>query len=531
MFFRWPIPTGALRAALLVFLSLAPAGAGRCGEDGSSPLDLAAEVDRVESAIASGGAREAIDRLKPLVRGHPDRPALARLLAKAYLADGNPFWAERTLAAALANDPGDWESRSWLAWVQLSQGDPELARKTLEAGPAPAAEPGTVRVALLAGMIAHTSGDPEGSLEAISPVSGARTMFEEDRALWDHLWRQQPGWFPPLSVRTEFALGYTSNSTAGSPMDPGVTGNPGPLANLNVFTRLVLPRQGAARAALDFSLRGHGVGDEEARDLSYLEFSLRPAVLIGRRRPLLLGYRAERMLVNDQPSRFYDAHRLEAEFDRAGVSFLLAAGKRTYSNPRRTRYELEGGFGGSVRLPREARLLVAGSVRLYDAQNPAYDQRGATAVAAVRWPAGHGLRGRIALTFSYDNYPHSGGDAGWEVYQSEEKRTDLLGRASFGMWKDIKGSSVGIRYQYAQRNSTIDTAWGSNYSYTEHRATFVVRWRAAYDPWAPRPVRPPGHVGLEYGIGGAGDLHEERIQDLLRQDEQLRQASGCPNLP
>jgi hypothetical protein len=117
------------------------------------------------------------------------------------------------------------------------------------------------------------------------------------------------------------------------------------------------------------------------------------------------------------------------------------------------------------------------------------------------------------------------------VYQSKEKRRDVLGKASLGMWKDLRRTSLGLRYQYAERDSTINTDWGSNYSYTEHRAMFVVRWRANYDPWAPRPVRPPGHVALDYGLAGGGDLHEERIQDLLRQDEQLRQASGCPNLP
>jgi hypothetical protein len=34
-------------------------------------------------------------------------------------------------------------------------------------------------------------------------------------------------------------------------------------------------------------------------------------------------------------------------------------------------------------------------------------------------------------------------------------------------------------------------------------------------------------VTLDYGLKRAGVLYEERIQDLLRQDEQLRQAAGC----
>jgi hypothetical protein len=41
----------------------------------------------------------------------------------------------------------------------------------------------------------------------------------------------------------------------------------------------------------------------------------------------------------------------------------------------------------------------------------------------------------------------------------------------------------------------------------------------------PRAVTPPGHVPLEYGLSEA--RLEERIQDLLRQDEALRGCSLC----
>jgi hypothetical protein len=51
------------------------------------------------------------------------------------------------------------------------------------------------------------------------------------------------------------------------------------------------------------------------------------------------------------------------------------------------------------------------------------------------------------------------------------------------------------------------------------------------DPWAPRVVDPPNHIPLDYGIGLDAEpgLEEERIQDLLRQDETARRGSTCMN--
>jgi hypothetical protein len=517
------------RIACLLLL-LAPASPG--ADPGPPPLDLTAEIARAEASVEAGEGREAIDRLKPLVRAHPGEPVLARLLARAYLVEGNTVWAERVLAAAVRRDAGDWQSRAWLAWVQLSQGDLDVAGRTLEAGPPPAAGPEAVRKGLLSAMVANAGDDPGAVREHLVSVSGEDAMFAEDRALWDHLWRAQPGWRAPLSARVESEMGYTSNLTAGSPMDPGVQGGSGSFARLSLFTRMVTPRHGKVRAAIDLSARGHGVSDDDASDMNYLELSLRPGALIGWRRPVLVAWRAERLYVDDEPSKFYDSNRLETEFDAAGLAFVAGAGKRSYSNPRRTRWELDGGLGRSLRPTPRSLLLLAGSVRFYDAEHPAYDQRGATLVTALRMPAGPRLRARVGLNASYDDYHHSGGLAGFQVYFSEERRKDVLLRGSAELWSRFPGApEVGIRYRYSNRNSTIDQAWSDNYDYTEHRATILFRWRGSFDPWAPKRVRPPRHVRLDYGVSGAGGLADERIQDLLRQDEQLRQASGCPASP
>jgi hypothetical protein len=57
----------------------------------------------------------------------------------------------------------------------------------------------------------------------------------------------------------------------------------------------------------------------------------------------------------------------------------------------------------------------------------------------------------------------------------------------------------------------------------------ALRWDVTLDPWAPRVIAPGDHVALEYGLdsaAGAG-ADEERIQDLLRQDEAARRSSSC----
>ena len=516
------------RTVVLSLLLMTRAALCPCEEREDLPLDPAAEVEETEAVLASGGGRQAIERLKPLVRGRPGEPLLARLLAKAYLAENNPFWAERTLLKAIENNPEDGESRAWLAWVQVSQGDPKIARKTLDAGPSPGTEPEIVRRALLKSLIAHVSGDPEGALESLSTIAGAGTMYQEDRELWDYLWRKQSGWIAPLSARVEVELGHTSDSTAGSPLDPGESGVSSRLARINVFSRLVGRRASAWRPSFDASVKSHGVEEDAASEFSYLELSLRPGVVMGRRRPVLLAYRIERLIMNSHPSKFYEGHRLETEFDIAGISTFMGAGRRTYRDPRRTRFEIDGGFGGMVRLSDNVTMLLGGAVRYFDADHQAYDQRGATILTLLRFPAGPRLSGRLGLRASFDDYPHSGGNAGWEAYFSEEKRRDRLKKASFDLWRKLGRIQLGIRFQYNNRDSTINSMWSSDYEYTERRAMILFRWQRDFDPWAPRPLRPAGHVRLEYGLEGDGDGDEERILDLLRQDEDLRRGSQCP---
>jgi predicted Zn-dependent protease len=69
------------------------------------------EVQVTTCLIRANRNREAIERLKPIAKSHPDNAVFARLLARTYLAEGNAFWALRTLHKVVERDPGDWRGK------------------------------------------------------------------------------------------------------------------------------------------------------------------------------------------------------------------------------------------------------------------------------------------------------------------------------------------------------------------------------------------------------------------------------------
>jgi hypothetical protein len=164
-------------------------------------------------------------------------------------------------------------------------------------------------------------------------------------------------------------------------------------------------------------------------------------------------------------------------------------------------------------------LLLAASVRYHTANDEEFDQLGGSALGLARLLLGRGFYSRMKLSTGVGYYPNSPPDDGGR---------DLLIRPSIGFWSPARhGVRLGVTYEFARRDSTAD----ASFSYTEHRGLFQVRWNMNLDPWAPRAVEPPNHIPLDYGIGLDAEpgLEEERIQDLLRQDETARRGSTCMN--
>ena len=493
--------------------------------------DPACERAAAERLLERGESRQAIERLRAAVSRFPDERALTLLLARGYLLDDNLFWAERTVAAALARDRSDAQLRAWLACVHLRQGDPDLARADLAEEHRPSDGPELARWRLLDVFNARVAGDDEGARAALAAVPRRSEVYPEDRAVWRSLQRSaDPWWLDPLAGMLEVGVGATSNALAGAPTDPGASGTSSGLATLEARGRLAPPASGAWRPALDLELIGNGLVKETYRELSSLEGSARLGGLFtGSHHRLLVGYRAELLFLDQEPSRYAEAHRGELELEAVrGWALLAGGGRRTYRDDRRTRWEGDVSFGGPLLRTAGVPLAAGASVRLADAESPAYDQRGVSAVVVGRAPIGRGWSTRLALSGSWDDYPHSGGSEGLLVFGTMEKRRDLLGRISVGIWTPrARVARFGLEWQYTRRDSTADDRPGFDFDYREHRAMVRVRLDLDGDPWAPRAVHPAGHVPLDWGLGAGGGEQEERILDLLRQDEELRRGSSC----
>jgi hypothetical protein len=507
-----------LLAALI--LSHVPS-AGEC--------DAECERRHATALIERGEIRTAVERLRAAVVRFPDDTVLPLLLARGYLAEGNLFWAERTLRDALVPRPSDVEARAWLASIHLRQGDPGLVQEDLAL--VPEEEPARARWQLLQSFRARLAGDRPAARQALAVVPRSTLVYPEDRPVWSFLHRQNdPWWLDPVAGTVEFAVGRTSNALAGAPTDPGEPGGASAIGLADLRARLAVPVVGRVRPTLDLEVEGNGLGGEEYRELSSLRGSARLGGLFTwENSRLLLGYRAEVLLLDQQPSRYAVAHRAEVELETPSSWVLFAGfGRRSYRDDRRTRWEGDAGIGGPVKLLGSFPLVAGATVRQSDARSAAYDERGGSIAVLSRVAFGRGLVARVAVTGSLDDYLHSGGEEGLAVFGTQERRRDLLGRVSLGLWASPwRRLQTGLEWQLTRRDSTADETPGFVFDYTEQRIVVRFRWSFAADPWAPRSADVPDHVPLEWGLQGGERLGEERILDLLRQDEDLRRGSSC----
>jgi len=494
--------------------------------------DLRCEIEVTDCLLAAGHAREAIDRLKPLVQTTGE-PVLARDLARAYLADDNPFWAQRTLVAATTHDPQDCDSHAWLAYLAMGEGFLDQAEEHLAATGCPQDDATRARWSLLRASLARLRDDHPATLEALDQVRAAPQIFAEDVGMWHQLRaREDPGWIEPLSGHAELAAGYSSNAAAGSPTDAAARGPASGIGRLDAHGRLALPLLNALRPLLEAGGRGHGVVLDEASDLSYLELKLRGGLLIGRAAPRLsVWYVPDLLLLNSEERPwFYTAHRAELELELTRLSLFAGAGRRIFVDAGRSRWEFDGGVGGRVAALARVHLLAAASARYALADDVAYDQVGYTGLITAQSDLGRGAFARLGLTAAGDYFPSSGGEHGMTVFAIPDKRSDLLLRVSAALWSPTwAGLRLGASLELAARDSSAD-APRLNFDYTEQRALIRLRWSWQGDPWAPPVTTPAAHAPLPYSIDEQQrfGFDEGRIQDLLRQEESdMRGLCGC----
>jgi hypothetical protein len=518
------------RARLLRLASLCIIGAaadavaappcGRpCGDDAACLLRVArCHLDR-------GEPRAAIELLRAR---RPASEEAALLLARAYLAEGNGFWALRVVHQHLDVHPRACEARSVAAWLHLRNADLRRARALLDEADCPGdAPPLAGRWQLMRGLLSQAEGNVPAAAALFGGARRSAALYAEDAALLDELHASlDPGWLPPLALRAELSFGWTSNGLMSSPTDPGQTGQIGrtPVSGLDLWGRLVPPWGRRLRLSLEGGVRGLGMTDAQARDLSYVSLLARPGLLVGAAPPrLLVAYAGEFLLLaggdpyGGGPRWFYESHRgeLELELPR-GVTLFGGAGRVRFRELPRTRTEADAGVGLGRQLGRVAFLGVV-SGRVHRAEVPGFDLYGASLLAAATAALPRQLTARGTLVLAFDEYPTSR-----DYFGVGRDRRDLMVRLSAAVfsppWRRV---FLGVAYEPAVRSSTVDY-----YGYVDHRLLVKLRWNLEADPWGPSALAPAGHVAL-WGAGAAAGLGADRIQDLLRQEDAARRGSAC----
>ena len=158
-----------------------------------------------------------------------------------------------------------------------------------------------------------------------------------------------------------------------------------------------------------------------------------------------------------------------------------------------------------------------------------YDLFGGTLLFSATLPLTYlSLRARFILSF--DTYSSSEGyfDA-VTLFPDDDPgagRQDVLVKGGLEVWSPAwHGLRAGASYEATHRVSNK-----GSYEYTDHRALARVRFTFRFDPFAPGVTTAgQGHEPLPYGVDEGDQLDDQRIQDMLRQEDAARRGSSCIN--
>ncbi|MCU0661201.1 MAG: hypothetical protein MUC50_02625, partial [Myxococcota bacterium] len=496
-------PGGVLRLSALLFwawpllvISCLPISSG-AQVPAPVPLSPTAAQREAQILLDSDKPREAIALLKASLELHRDEMALHFLLARAYLRDGNDFWALRTLTTLLQLHPEDCEPLLWMAWIELKQGAVERARESLFAAHCLSGTPAATRKALLLASLEQQGNQPELARTHLTDARKMERIYKEDRAALDQLTAHlDPGYVCPFSGKLDLALGWASNATAGSPTDPASedADTASPTGQLNLWLRLVGPTGRTLRPSVEVDARGLGYTADAGRDLGYLSLGARPGILFGNASPTaLIAYHFDALLLaggdryEPGPLWFQSAHRGEVEVaPTSNLSVFGGAGRRLFRELGRSRIEVDGGLGGSLLVLQRLRLLGALAGRWHGADKVAYDLAGGSALAAaeVRLPRDWTLR--AGALYGLDWYFRSAGFFD-PLAPATKRRDSLLRLSASGFAPALLGVKAGLTYEYSARFSTA-----LPYEYRDHRILLKLSVSFAADPFAPKTVSPEG---------------------------------------
>jgi hypothetical protein len=440
--------------------------------------------------------------------------------------------ARARLERAASADPADCAVRAWLAWFEIESGRGDPAAALLGAAGCPVGPEDQGRWALLRALGAERRGDAGTVRNLLLEVGERPPLWPEDRALVRTLSaRHVDGYTLPLEARAEIALGATSNAYAGSPTDAARRQSPGSgLARPELRLDLRAP-EGAVTPSVELGVRGDGVANPDAREVSHADVSVAPAARFGRGGWLpTVRYRHDELLLDAAGGRYSAANEAEFELSPSRVLTLYGGvGHRVFFTDdwrTRTEWNVAGLFGTSL-LHRA--VVLGGAFRYYRAHRDVYDQVGGTLSAASDLPLRASLRARLAAAGAYDDFPRSGGPDGLVAFGTTARRRDVTLRLSGAIWHPLGArAALGLTYELARRWSTADSGVVRYYPYVDHRVLVSLRLADGGNPWRARSAEDPGRVALPYrDVAEQSVLWDEQMRRLLRQEEDLATDCGC----
>ena len=495
--------------------------------DGERCQDLSCLLTQA-AILRQDDPKEALRFLKGYKSSFGEEEDFVIALAQSYFAAGNHFWAIKTLNAWLSLHPGSCAVATWLSFIQLQQANLPEAQQALAAMKCDPASPAATRALLVQSILRLASSDPEGARDALEQARGQATLYQADREALETLSRSiLADERPEFRWQLELRGGYTSNALLGSPNDPVLAGKEGatPLFAEDLWIA-ISPYPGFdLRPVLELQVRGSLLTAEDVSELSNLSLVARPGFAMDWGTPALaLFYRAESLLLSqgdryeDGPLWYYQAHRGEFEIDPgAQLSIFGGVGRRVFREAVRTRTEIDGGVGGAISLFGQLSALWALTGRRHFASSSAYDLAGVTGLTHLIYQLPLDLQARAGLSLAADWYLHS------EGYFDDEARDDLNLQLNAAFWSPNLWDffRAGLQFRWADRMSSI-----ARYDFQDTRIMLALRFGGQQILTGPRAVgvdAPP----LPWQLEDSKSNTTERIQDLLRRDEEVQRSSSC----
>lgn len=520
----------ALKITVVVVAFTRPLRAGPPEVGSTGCAESTCFVEQARNLLASGEAIRAVEVLKEGVAHLPEDGDLKVLLGAAYLAAGNAFWAIRTLSLRVAESPQDCAARAWLAWAYLGQAGLDAAMEATQESVCSGPDGG--RLALVRALIAGARGDRDKAYEALWEARTQERLWPTDRQSFSAVARQAlPDGLPEFSSRLEVAGGYTTNALLGSPTDPASGASRAgrsTIGQMDLWVRFAPSLHPWVRPHFEAQVRGTGLLADEVRGLSWLDLSGRLGASLGRVLPrFLLAWRPDWLLLargdryDSGPVLYFSAHRAEIEGELVPWMVVFGGfGRRTFRETARSRWEADLGLGGRIALAHPVTLIWATTGRVFRANVAAWNLWGGSALVAVQGRMPLGWLAKVGWTASVDAYPDSRGYVPWGG--AGGARRDVLVKPTVSVWAPSwLGIRVGVQYEFSWRDSTLPA-----FDFRDHRITVRLAWSGDFEVLLPRAASGEPVADLPWGAGPEG-LGLDRVQDLLRQDEQVQRSSSC----